>query len=460
MSALDSAIAQHLQNLKAANPALGRLNQPGHAPFGAPGMPGSLPVTGPPPLGAHLALQPVPGVQTALGPGGVAPGAGPPVLSVAVNGLPFRYVLSEADLRDMCQRWGQVQVTQIYREGAREVGVVTFAEPIDAADCQRQLNGHQCSFEGVQGALAAVLGSPEQLSPPLHRQPGGMPMPGGTLPAPGTLGAPTLGIAGPGQMPTMGGTLPMPGGPAAAPPGMTMGMDGNAQMPQMGMPGMPVPGAGGPPLIGGMPASPSGSLPKSAPMPMEAMMGKGKGKGAPMNGKGSDGWPAAGWSCKVIVQAERMHPDFPTAAKIVGNGSANVEHIRNQANCMVELRGLSSGTMEPTTGQELQEPMFLSLSSDSAQNGESALDMVKDLLGSIYEEHQKWCRTHNLRQGEGLTPEIIVQDSSSTSGPPGPNAGGPNEDWASFGKGGEATGQAGTFGPGGAAAPAARAAPY
>lgn len=448
MSALDSAIAQHLQNLKAANPALGRLNQAGHAPFSAPGLPGSLPVTAPPPLGAHLGMQPVPGMQTALGPTGVAPSVGPPVLSVAVNGLPFRYVLSEADLREMCQRWGQLQAAQIYREGSREVGVVTFADPIDAADCQRQLNGHQSSFEGVQGALAVVLGGPEQLSPPLQRQPGGMPMPGGTLPTAGTLGAPTLGIAGPGQMPTMGG-------PTAAPPGM--GMDGSAQMPQMGLPGMPIPGAGGPPLIGGMPAGPSGALPKSAPLPVEAMMGKGKGKGAPMSGKGSDGWPAAGWSCKVIVQAERMHPDFPTAAKIVGNGSANVEHIRNQANCMVELRGQMSGTMEPTTGQELQEPMFLSLSSDSAQNGESALEMVKDLLGSIYEEHQKWCRTHNLRPGEGLDPVIVVQDSSSTSVPPGPSAGGSHEDWASYGKGGEGAGQAGAFGPG---APAVRAAPY
>merc|ERR1719160_1809193 len=109
------------------------------------GNPGAPPGFGPGGM-APAAAAPPPQAAPQLGPG---PPAGPNtavLLSVAVDSLPFRYQLQEADLREMCQRWGTVQSTHVYRDGGREVGVIVFADAIDAADCQRQINGHRCTF--------------------------------------------------------------------------------------------------------------------------------------------------------------------------------------------------------------------------------------------------------------------------------------------------------------------------
>merc|ERR1719350_1815211 len=143
---------------------------------------------------------------------------------------------------------------------------------------------------------------------------------------------------------------------------------------------------------------------KAGPMP-------GQGKGDAIGGKGgcgsstgpngfSNGASAEAakpvWSCKIIVHAETLHSDFPTVSKIIGVHGANVEHVRSQTHCTVQLRGRGSGYLEPETGQELQENMFLFLTSSVPENGKVALDMVQDLLKSVYEEHQSWCSQHNL----------------------------------------------------------------
>jgi hypothetical protein len=133
---------------------------------------------------------------------------------------------------------------------------------------------------------------------------------------------------------------------------------------------------------------------------------KGNGKAA---GKGGNGWsqPPPGWSCKVIVHAERLHPDFPTVLKICGQDGANMGHIRSQGNCTVELRRMRSGTMDPRTGQELQENMFLWLAAEAPEQGLPALEMVKDLLGSVYDEHQQWCIQNKLNWSENLQPQVV-----------------------------------------------------
>lgn len=285
---LDAAIMQQLQNAKQAQA------------MGAPMMGG-------PPFPAMPAMAqaaPAPAANNAV------------LLSVAVNNLPFKYTLQEADLRQMCERWGTINSTHVYRDGAREVGVVVFTDPVDASDCQRQLDGYMCSFsgqaQGAHGSLVAAIGEPYQLA----------------------------------------GTKP----PTAMPPGG----------PVMGqMPIMPI-----------MPA------------------GKGGGKGF-------------GWSCKVVLHAERLHPDFPSLLKICGPDNANLGHIRSQGNCTVELRGRKSGTIDPRTGMEHDEPIYLWLANDSPESGLAALEMVKDLLGSVYDEHQQWCNQHKLQFNETLQPQVV-----------------------------------------------------
>lgn len=348
---LDASIIAQLQSLKAnaGAPMMGGPPRPGQPTPSMPGMqPGMMP-------GMPVPQMP-PQAMGAPAQGGPPPGSN--VLSVAVNNLPFRYQLAEADVREMCQRWGMLQNVVVYRDGQREVGVAIFADPVDASDCARQLSGKLCSFDSpggpAQGSLAVVLGGPEQLAGPRMQ------------------GGPNQ-FAGPGQGPPMG-VGPMGGPPQMAP------MGGQPGFPPQGPPMQPM---GGMPMQGGM----------GAP---DAMMGKGNGKG-----------PQPQWSAKVIVHAERLHPEFPAITKICGVGGQNMDHIRSQGNCNVELRGQKSGTIDARTGQELPEPMFLLLTSDVPDSGLAALEMVKDLLGSVYEEHATWCAQQKLQWSENLQPQVI-----------------------------------------------------
>mmetsp|Transcript_29594 Transcript_29594/g.47653 ORF Transcript_29594/g.47653 Transcript_29594/m.47653 type:complete len:400 (+) Transcript_29594:140-1339(+) len=360
MNSLDAAITAQLTSLKAnmGNPQLPP--RPGMLlPGGFPGL-----LTG---LSAPAAMTALAGtlpqaLPTAMPqmpqmPGSLTPST--PIMSIAVNDLPFVYQLQEADLRETCQRWGTLQTVSVYRDGGREVGVVVFADAIDAADCQRQLNNAPCTFDGVaggaQGVLSVVLGSPEQLAPPMPKM--------------------------------LHGTAPTP---EVAPMGV---------FPPQGMPPMALQGA----------------LAKGA----DALKGKGKMDMFPpqLNGKGAPAVSFPPWSCKVIVHAERLHPEFPIVEKIVGVNGMNAEHIRSQANCQVEVRGARSGTIDSRTGQELPEPMFVWLASEAPEAGAAALEMVRDLLGSVYDEHGQWCTQHNLQWNQSIEP-TIVENPHLQEGPP------------------------------------------
>lgn len=318
--ALESAINQHLQSLKATSMMP---SWPGMAPM-MPGMMGMPPM----PMGMPM----MPGMMPQL------PGPSPVVLSVAIDHLPFRYALSDQDLRETFQRWGTLLSVQVSRDGGREVGVVQFADPVDAADAQRQLHGFACSLEGALGTLVVVQGGPDQLYALLPRTPQ------------------------PAQPKAQGGCLAL-----AA-------------------------------LTG-----PQSFVAKSAPM------AKGKGKGF---------FARPNWYCKIIIQAEALHPDFPTVAKVVGEGGAHLDHIRSQCNCNVQLRGRKSGYVEPETGQELQEPMFIWISCDDINDGRSAVETSQDLLKVVYEAHQAWCQQNSLMHPEFVQP--LIQEMVWPGDAPGP----------------------------------------
>jgi len=152
-------------------------------------------------------------------------------------------------------------------------------------------------------------------------------------------------------------------------------------------------------------------MPKGAPCPSPLT---GKGKGTDM-WAGSDWASRPMWSCKIVVQADALHPDFPIVQKIVGNEGTNVEHIRQQTGCTVQLHGLRSATIEPD-GQEMQEPMFLSLLSEDPMNGGLALDMAQDLLKSVYDDHATWCQQRGLGMPPEVRPTIYLNEGSV--GPP------------------------------------------
>lgn len=290
------------------------------------------------------------------------------MLSVAISNFPFRYLLNENDLRDTFQRWGPIVSTYINREGSREVGVVIFSDSFDAADAQRQLNGQMCNLEGTAGTLAVIHGDPRVLSPPLQ-------------PPPMQQGPP-MGM--PGTMPGMGMGPPMPmqqGGPPPSAPG----------------PLPPAPQQGPPPQLGGgpLPAQPAPQQPQQ-PQPQQPQQPPQQSQPQPPQ-----------YCCKIFVQAQDLHPEFPIAVKVMGEGRANFEHIAAHNQCTVTLRGIGSGTLEPN-GSESAEGLYVFLTSESAEHGNTAKDMVLDLLKSVYDDHKTWCQQNNLNHPDWVQAKVVV----------------------------------------------------
>lgn len=155
---------------------------------------------------------------------------------------------------------------------------------------------------------------------------------------------------------------------------------------------------GGPEQLGGF----QGVMPKGMAVPGMAPLG------APPPGR---------VSYKIIVQAESLHPQFPLVPKIRGQGDANVEHMRSQLQCSVELRGKGSGYMEPSSGAELQEQMGLWISAERPDLGPPAVEMALDLLKSVYEEHAQWCQ----QNGHGTPPAIEAQVINNPFDPVAPS---------------------------------------
>lgn len=309
------------------------------------------------------------------------------MVSVAIDHLPFRYQLSEVDLRDTFARWGQVTAVQVLRDGPREIGVVHFSDRIDASDAQRQLHGFQCSLDGAVGTLLVLPGGPEQLrmlpftppamavaSQPLAAVQAHMAAPvAATAPAapsaplaPATPAAPSAAAPSPGAAPQAPAAPLAPPTPASTEP-----------------PALAKPGA----------TPPAGAAPDTRPA-----------------GVGLRGLK---FTWKVVAKAEELHPMFPTAQRVKGDGDSHLEHLRQQYSCLVHLRGKGSGFKEPGTDQELAEPMFLWITADVQENGQQAVEMAQDLLKAVYEGHQNWCTQNKLIHPQYIKPVVVVVDPAA-----------------------------------------------
>jgi homoaconitase len=65
-------------------------------------------------------------------------------------------------------------------------------------------------------------------------------------------------------------------------------------------------------------------------------------------------WPEE----KISVGLEPIS-GFNLRAQVVGRGGDNVKFIQQETSCKVQIKGRGSGFMEPNSGQESDEPMYL-----------------------------------------------------------------------------------------------------
>ncbi|RHZ57184.1 KH domain-containing protein [Aspergillus thermomutatus] len=96
-------------------------------------------------------------------------------------------------------------------------------------------------------------------------------------------------------------------------------------------------------------------------------------------------WPEE----RIPVDLEPI-PGFNLRAQVVGQGGAYVKHIQQKTRCKVQIKGRGSGFLEPSTGRESDEPMFLHVAGPDPNDVQAAKELCEDLLGNVREQYQRF----------------------------------------------------------------------
>ncbi|KAE8390653.1 hypothetical protein BDV23DRAFT_155028 [Aspergillus alliaceus] len=110
-------------------------------------------------------------------------------------------------------------------------------------------------------------------------------------------------------------------------------------------------------------------------------------------------WPEE----RIPVDLEPI-PGFNLRAQVVGQGGAYVKHIQQKTRCKVQIKGRGSGFMEPSTGRESDEPMFLHVAGPDPNDVQTAKELCEDLLSNVREQYQRFKENppqHNYGGGYG-----------------------------------------------------------
>ncbi|KAH7085097.1 hypothetical protein BKA63DRAFT_10727 [Paraphoma chrysanthemicola] len=94
-------------------------------------------------------------------------------------------------------------------------------------------------------------------------------------------------------------------------------------------------------------------------------------------------WPEE----KISVGLEPIS-GFNLRAQVVGRGGDNVKYIQQETSCKVQIKGRGSGFMEPQSGQESEEPMYLHIAGPRPEGVARAKELCDELLEKVKADYQ------------------------------------------------------------------------
>ncbi|KAF2117717.1 hypothetical protein BDV96DRAFT_597604 [Lophiotrema nucula] len=93
-------------------------------------------------------------------------------------------------------------------------------------------------------------------------------------------------------------------------------------------------------------------------------------------------WPEE----KIPVDLEPIS-GFNLRAQVVGQGGANVKFVQQETSCKVQIKGRGSGFLEPNSGTESDEPMYLHIAGPRPEGVARAKELCVELLSSVKENY-------------------------------------------------------------------------
>lgn len=81
---------------------------------------------------------------------------------------------------------------------------------------------------------------------------------------------------------------------------------------------------------------------------------------------------------------------FHLRASIVGPNGQYVKHVQQETKCRVQIKGIGSGFMEPATGRESDEPLYLHITGPDSTEVQRAKNLCEDLLKSVKQQYEQF----------------------------------------------------------------------
>ncbi|KTW27035.1 hypothetical protein T552_02527 [Pneumocystis carinii B80] len=131
---------------------------------------------------------------------------------------------------------------------------------------------------------------------------------------------------------------------------------------------------------------------------------------------------------------------FYLRANIVGPNGQYVKHVQQETKCRVQIKGIGSGFMEPATGRESDEPLYLHITGPDPNEVQRAKSLCEDLLKSVKQQYEQFKASPHSQNFSGYPGSNNAygtasgyQTPAAPAGPPGVSGSYSADPYAAYG---------------------------